>query len=78
MPIQPGAPWENAYVESFNGRLRDELLALEQFDALLEAQVLIEDWRIEYNTRRPHSSLDWLAPAVYAGQWRAGQLAGLS
>lgn len=76
--IEPGAPWENAYVESFNGRLRDELLALEQFDTLLEAQVLIEDWRIEYNTRRPHSSLDWLAPAVYAGQWRAGQLAGLS
>ena len=76
--IEPGAPWENPYVESFNGRLRDELLAVEQFDTLLEAQVLIEDWRIEYNTSRPHSSLGWLAPATYAGRWKADQLAGLS
>ena len=76
--IEPGAPWENPYVESFNGRLRDELLAVEQFDTLLEAQVLIEDWRIEYNTRRPHSSLGWLAPARYAERWKADQLAGLS
>ncbi len=76
--IEPGAPWENPYVESFNGRLRDELLAVEQFDTLLEAQVLIEDWRIEYNTNRPHSSLGWLAPATYAGRWKADQLAGLS
>jgi putative transposase len=76
--IEPGAPWENPYVESFNGRLRDELLAVEQFDTLLEAQVLIEDWRIEYNTRRPHSSLRWLAPATYAQRWKADQPAGLS
>ena len=76
--IEPGAPWQNPYVESFNGRLRDELLAVEQFDTLLEAQVLIEDWRIEYNTKRPHSSLDWLAPATYADRWHADQLAGLS
>ena len=76
--IEPGAPWENPYVESFNGRLRDELLAVEQFDSLLEAQVLLEDWRIEYNTKRPHSSLGWLAPAAYAEQWRAEQLVGLS
>jgi putative transposase len=76
--IEPGAPWENPFVESFNGRLRDELLAVEQFDTLLEAQVLIEDWRIEYNTRRPHSSLGWLAPATYAERWEAEQLAGLS
>ncbi len=61
--IEPGAPWENPYVESFNGRLRDEFLAVEQFDSLLEAQVLIEDWRIEYNTKRPNSSLGWLAPS---------------
>ena len=47
--IEPGAPWENPFVESFNGRLRDEFLAVEQFDSLLEAQVLIEDWRIEYH-----------------------------
>ena len=76
--IEPGAPWENPFVESFNGRLRDELLAVEQFDTLLEAQVLIEDWRIEYNTKRPHSSLGWLAPATYAERWEADQLAGLS
>jgi putative transposase len=76
--IDPGAPWENPYVESFNGRLRDELLAVEQFATLLEAQVLIEDWRIEYNTRRPHSSLGWLAPAIYADRCKADQLAGLS
>ena len=71
--IEPGAPWENPYIESFNGRLRDEFLAIEQFDSLLEAQVLIEDWRIEYNTKRPHSSLGWLAPAAYAERWGAQQ-----
>ncbi len=76
--IEPGAPWQNPYVESFNGRLRDELLAVEQFDTLLEAQVLIEDWRIEYNSKRPHSSLGWLAPASYADRWKADQPAGLS
>ena len=76
--IEPGAPWENPYVESFNGRLRDEFLAVEQFDSLLEAQVLIEDWRIEYNTKRPHSSLGWLAPAVYAERWEDQQHPGLS
>ena len=76
--IESGAPWENPYVESFNGRLRDEFLAVEQFDSLLEAQVLIEDWRIEYNTKRPHSSLGWLAPAAYAERWEAQQHAGLS
>ncbi len=64
--IEPGSPWENPYVESFGGRLRDELLAVEQFDTLLEAQVVIEDWRIDYNTCRPHSSLGWKAPAIYA------------
>ena len=76
--IEPGAPWENPFVESFNGRLRDEFLAVEQFDSLLEAQVLIEDWRIECNTKRPHSSLGWLAPAAYAERWEAQLHAGLS
>ena len=57
--------------------LRD-VTAVEQFDSLLEAQVLIEDWRIEYNTKRPHSSLGWLAPAAYAERWEAQQHAGLS
>jgi putative transposase len=64
--IEPGSPWENPYVESFGGRLRDELLAVEQFDTLLEARVVIEDWRCDYNHHRPHSSLGWQAPAVYA------------
>ena len=66
--IEPGSPWENGYVESFNGKLRDELLAREQFDTLLEAKVLIERWRREYNTRRPHSSLGYSPPAPEAIQ----------
>ena len=53
--IEPGSHWENGYVESFNGKLRDELLNGEIFDTLLEAKVLIERWRVEYNTIRPHS-----------------------
>ena len=53
--IEPGSPWENGYIESFNGKLRDELLNLEMFDTLLEAKVLIEGWRRVYNTIRPHS-----------------------
>ena len=55
--IEPGSPWENGYVESFNGKLRDELLAREQFDTLLEAKILIERWRRHFNAVRPHSSL---------------------
>ena len=54
--IEPGSPWENGYNESFNGKLRDELLNTEIFMTLQEAQVLIERWRIHYNTVRPHSS----------------------
>jgi putative transposase len=61
--IEPGSPWENGYIESFNGKLRDELLDREIFDTLLEAKVLIERWRVEYNTVRPHSSLGYRAPA---------------
>jgi len=61
--IEPGSPWENGYIESFNGKLRDELLKREIFDTLYEAQVLIERWRIEYNTIRPHSSLGYRPPA---------------
>ena len=67
--IEPGSPWQNAYVESFNGRARDELLNGEQFDSLLEAKVVISDWRIDYNTDRPHSSLGMLTPAAYAARW---------
>jgi putative transposase len=61
--IEPGSPWENGYIESFNGKLRDELLAREVFDTLLEAKVLIERWRKAYNTVRPHSSLGYRPPA---------------
>jgi len=67
--IEPGSPWENPWIESFNGRARDELLNIEEFGSLTEARVVIEDWRIEYNTWRPHSSLGGLTPAEYAAQW---------
>lgn len=53
--IDPGSPWQNTWIESFNGRLRDELLNSWRFDSLLEARVIIEDWRIDYNANRPHS-----------------------
>ena len=61
--IEPGSPWENGYVESFNGKLRDELLNREIFYTLREAQVLIEAWRRHYNAVRPHGSLGWKPPA---------------
>jgi transposase InsO family protein len=61
--IEPGSPWQNPYVESFNSRVRDELLNIEEFGTLLEAQVVVEAWRIEYNTYRPHGALRGLTPA---------------
>ena len=61
--IEPGSPWENGYIESFNGKLRDELLNLEIFTTLEEAKVLIEQWRREYNQVRPHSSKRYQPPA---------------
>jgi len=64
--IEPGSPWENGYVESFNARFRDELLNGELFYTLHEAQVIIERWRREYNEIRPHSSLGYRAPAPLA------------
>lgn len=64
--ITPGSPWENGYIESFNGKLRDELLNGELFYTLKEAQVLIERWRRNYNTVRPHSSLGYKPPAPEA------------
>lgn len=66
--IEPGSPWENAYSESFNSRLRDELLNGELFSSLKEAQVLLEQHRRAYNEERPHSSLGYVAPAVFARQ----------
>ena len=67
--IEPGSPWENPWIESFNGRVRDELLNITEFGSLTEARVIIEDWRNEYNTWRPHSSLGGLIPAEYAANW---------
>ena len=64
--IEPGSPWENGYVESFNGKLRDELLDREIFYTLTEAQILIERWRREYNTVRPHSALGYRPPVPKA------------
>jgi putative transposase len=61
--VEPGSPSENGYIESFNSKLRDELLKVGLFDGLTEAQVLTERWRRHYNTVRPHSSLDYRPPA---------------
>jgi putative transposase len=67
--IEPGSPWENPFIETFNGRARDELLNVEEFGSLAEASVIIEAWRIEYNSYRPHSALGGLTPAEYAQGW---------
>lgn len=64
--IEPGSPWENGYIESFNGKMRDELLNGEIFYSLKEANILIEQWRTEYNTVRPHSALGYKPPAPKA------------
>ena len=66
--IEPNSPWENGYAESFNGKLRDELLKRESFDTLLEAKVLIERWSRAYNTVRPHSVLGYRLPSPGALQ----------
>lgn len=67
--IEPGAPWQNPYVESFHSRVRDELLDVEEFSCLAEAKVVIADWRDDYNHYRPHSSLGMKAPAAFAAAW---------
>jgi transposase InsO family protein len=67
--IEPGSPWQNAWVESFNARVRDEVLNLEEFSCLTEARVVIEDWREHYNQRHPHSALGMKAPSVFAAGW---------
>ncbi len=67
--IDPGSPWQNAWIESFNGKFRDELLNLWHFDNLVEAQVLIEQWRIDYNTNRPHDAHGLLTPTEFAHAW---------
>jgi putative transposase len=69
--IEPGSPWQNPYVESFGSRIRDELLGVELFSCLAEAQVLVEDWRQDYNHHRPHSALGMMTPARFAAGYRA-------
>ena len=64
--ITPGSPWENGYVESFNGKLRDELLNQELFLSLEEARWVVDRWRLDYNHHRPHSALDYQTPAAFA------------
>jgi len=64
--ITPGSPWENGYCESFNGTLRDECLNGKIFYSLKEAQIVIEQWRVQYNTRRPYTSLGYRPPAPEA------------
>lgn len=66
--IAPGSPWENGYAESFHSRLRDELLNAEVFGGVHDAKALARKWREEYNQRRPHSSLGYLPPALYAAR----------
>lgn len=67
--IPPGQPWKNGFIESFHDKFRDECLQREWFQSLLDAQVVIEDWRLHYNTQRPHSSLGYRTPADFAAQY---------
>jgi transposase InsO family protein len=66
--VAPGSPWENGYVESFNGKLRDELLNGELFLSLAEARWVIDRWRLDYNHHRLHSSIDYQTPAAFAAR----------
>lgn len=68
--IEPGSPWQNPYVESFGSRVRDELLSVELFSCLVEARVMVEDFRADYNEHRPHSALGMAAPARFAAAWK--------
>lgn len=68
--ITPGSPWENPYIESFHDKFRDECLNMHVFEGGRHAQEVVEAWRIEYNGERPHSSLNYMTPAEYAGHWR--------
>ena len=70
LSIELGSPWENGYIESFNARMRDELLDGELFLNLTELKYVVERWRMDYNHYRPHGSLDYQTPAAYADQCR--------
>lgn len=72
--IPPGQPWKNGFIESFHDKFRDECLEREWFQSFLEAQVIIEAWRLHYNTQRPHSSLAYLTPAAFAANFAAQTL----
>jgi NAD(P)-dependent dehydrogenase (short-subunit alcohol dehydrogenase family) len=72
--IEPGSPWQNPYVESFNGKLRDELFSREVFDTIMEARLLFDDWCDTYNRHRPHSALGYLPPAVFAAAFNQPKL----
>ena len=76
--IDPGSPWQNGYSESFNGKLRDELLSQELFGSLGEAQVLAERFRRHYNESRPHSALGYLTPAAFAAAFTPTLASALS
>lgn len=67
--IEPGSPWQNGYAESFGGKLRDELLNRELFTSVMEAKVVCEDYRLDYNHHRPHSSLEYRTPAEFAASF---------
>jgi len=72
--IRPGSPWENAHIESFHDKLRDECLNRELFGTLAEARVIVESWRVEYNERRPHSALGYQTPGEFARRSKFGLL----
>lgn len=72
--IQPGRPMQNAYIERKNGSLRRELLNAYLFNSLAEVRAMVEDWRLDYNTERPHKSLGYKSPLVYAAQWHKRNL----
>lgn len=69
--VEPGSPWQNGYIESFNSKLRDEFLNAEMFFSVKQAQILVDQWRKDYNHHRPHSSLDYQTPAAYAASCNA-------
>ena len=75
--IAPGSPWENGYIESFNGRLRDELLDRELFLSINELRYVVDRWRMDYNHYRPHSSLNYMAPAAFAAACQSSDSATL-
>lgn len=76
--IEPGSPWQNPFIESFNGRVRDELLNVGEFATLTVAQVVVDAWRTEYNSYRPHSALGGRTPAEYAASWTSTSPPALS